>query len=267
MSDTEMIMGDAGKAMLVPRGQYSDTETYEYLDFVYSGDASYVAKKLTTGNPPAEDNEYWQLLARGGTLTENSDVSNTTVTFEEAKSRINIFSKDSLSVIMGKIKKWISDLKPVATSGKYEDLDGRLTVTNNDLANVPGTAWDAVRGAAIRKDVDKINSDLLKRLVYTDNLNDTKPFVDILKMSAYNTSLKYGKIIFGLVANSDLFPSKTYFYVLQLNGSSSGSDFKVTFAYPFGLSSDSTPPAIYISNDFHVSDIPTWRKILAEKLT
>ena len=160
MSDTETIMGDAGKAMLIPRGQYSDTETYEYLDFVYSGDASYVAKKLTTGNPPAEDNEYWQLLARGGTLTENSDVSNTTVTFEEAEQRINIFSKDSLSVIAGKIKKWFADLKTVAFSGKYSDLEGRLTVTNNDLANVPGTAWDAVRGAAIRKDVDKINSDL-----------------------------------------------------------------------------------------------------------
>ena len=159
MSDTA-TMGDAGKAMPVPRGQYSDTETYDYLDFVYSGDASYIAKKLTTGNPPAENNEYWQLFARGGTLTENSDVSNTTVTFEQAENRVNIFSNDSMKVIMGKIKKWFSDLKPVAFSGKYTDLSGRLTVTNNDLANVPGTAWDAVRGAQIRKDLDKLNSDL-----------------------------------------------------------------------------------------------------------
>lgn len=172
MSDTEIIMGDAGKAMLVPRGQYSDTETYESLDFVYSGDASYVAKKLTTGNPPAEDNEYWQLLARGGTLTENSNVSNTTVTFEAAEQRINIFSNDRLSVIAGKVKRWFADLKTVAFSGKYSDLEGRVTVTNNDLANVPGTAWDAVRGAAIRQDVDKINSDLLK-------LNLLKAYYDL----------------------------------------------------------------------------------------
>lgn len=33
-------------------------------------------------------------------------------------------------------------------------------VTNNDLATIPGTAWDAVRGAQIRKDLDKLNSDL-----------------------------------------------------------------------------------------------------------
>ncbi len=161
MSDIDVTtMGDAGKAMPVPRGRYSDTETYDYLDFVYSGDASYIAKKLTTGNPPAENNEYWQLFARGGTLTENSDVSDTTVTFEQAENRANIFSKDSLKTIMGKISKMYSDLKTVAFSGKYTDLEGRVTVTNNDLATIPGTAWDAVRGAQIRKDLDKLNSDL-----------------------------------------------------------------------------------------------------------
>lgn len=214
MSDTEMIMGDAGKAMLVPRGQYSDTETYEYLDFVYSGDASYVAKKLTTGNPPAEDNEYWQLLARGGTLTENSDVSNTTVTFEEAKNRINIFSKDSLNVIMGKIKKWLSDLKPVATSGKYEDLDGRLTVTNNDLANVPGTAWDAVRGATLRQDVDKLNSDLPKmytsKNIFLNNLDWTKSaegkyfaYTD-LKIPEHKMIISFYICNWGLIKDTDI---------------------------------------------------------------
>ena len=162
MSDTVATMGDAGKAMPVPRGQYSDTETYEYLDFVYCGDASYIAKKLTTGNPPAEDNEYWQLFARGGTLTENSDVSNTTVTFEQAENRANIFSKESLKTMAGKVSKMYSDLKSIAFSGKYTDLEGRVTITNNDLATIPGTAWDAVRGAQIRKDLDKLNSDLPK---------------------------------------------------------------------------------------------------------
>lgn len=160
MSDIT-AMGDAGKAMPVPRGRYSDTETYDYLDFVYCGDASYIAKKLTTGNPPAEDNEYWQLFARGGTLTENSDVSDTTVTFEMAENRANIFSKESLRTIAGKISKMYSDLKAVAFSGRYVELEGRVTVTNNDLATIPGTAWDAVRGAQIRKDLDKLNSDLL----------------------------------------------------------------------------------------------------------
>ncbi len=185
MSDIT-AMGDAGKAMPVPRGRYSDTETYDYLDFVYSGDASYIAKKLTTGNPPAEDNEYWQLFARGGTLTENSDISNTTVTFEQAENRANIFSKDSLKTIMGKISKMYSDLKTVAFSGKYTDLEGRVTVTNNDLATIPGTAWDAVRGAQIRKDLDKLYSDLKKSgimdsLLQTTSIKDSFTFEDLIR--------------------------------------------------------------------------------------
>ncbi len=259
MSDTAMIMGDAGKAMPVPRGQYSDTETYDYLDFVYSGDASYIAKKLTTGNPPAEDNEYWQLLARGGTLTENSDVSNTTVTFEEAENRINIFSKDSLSVIAGKIKKWFADLKTVAFSGKYSDLEGRLTVTNNDLANVPGTAWDAVRGAAIRQDVDKLNSNLATKRIYAPILNWISD--EILKSSASITNTKYGMVIFGLVTNNPLFPTLDWYYVMQISGGASGSNFKLTFAYSMTGAEDSK--TLYVSYDYHTSDTPTWRKFSA----
>lgn len=61
-------MKDAGIIGFVPRGEYSDTETYDFLQFVYYGDSTYVAKKETTGNPPAEDNEFWQLLAKGRVL-------------------------------------------------------------------------------------------------------------------------------------------------------------------------------------------------------
>lgn len=58
-------MRDAGIIGFVPRGQYSDTETYDFLQFVYYEGSTYVAKKETTGNPPAENNEFWQILARG----------------------------------------------------------------------------------------------------------------------------------------------------------------------------------------------------------
>lgn len=123
-------------------------------------------------------------------LTENGNSSATTVTFEQAAQRANVQSGDSLEVAFAKLSKYCADLKTVAFSGAYGDLTGvpqslknpnALTftgavtgsydgsaeesvaipsVTNNDLANVPGTAWDAVRGAQIRKDVDKLNSDL-----------------------------------------------------------------------------------------------------------
>lgn len=57
-------MNDAGRIGFVPRGQYSNEEAYDFLDFVTYGNASYVARKLTVGNEPQEGSEYWQLIAR-----------------------------------------------------------------------------------------------------------------------------------------------------------------------------------------------------------
>ena len=56
--------------------------------------------------------------------------------FEEAATRENIASGDKLSVVLGKIKKWYSDLKKVAFTGKFEDLvekPGVVTKTENGL--------------------------------------------------------------------------------------------------------------------------------------
>lgn len=76
-------MRDAGIIGFVPRGEYNPTETYDFLQFVYFDGSSYVAKKETTGNTPAENNEFWQILAKGrvgdylpmtgGTLEGNSN--------------------------------------------------------------------------------------------------------------------------------------------------------------------------------------------------
>lgn len=58
-------MRDAGIIGFVPRGEYSPAETYNFLQFVYYNGSTYVAKKETTGNAPVENNEFWQILAKG----------------------------------------------------------------------------------------------------------------------------------------------------------------------------------------------------------
>lgn len=45
------------------------------------------------------------------------------VEFNEAENRQQISSGDEIKSLFGKIKKWMSDLKPVAFSGKYGDLE------------------------------------------------------------------------------------------------------------------------------------------------
>lgn len=50
------------------------------------------------------------------------DVSEAMVNFTESTDRTNIETGNTLKVIFGKIKKWFSDLKPVAFTGSYDDL-------------------------------------------------------------------------------------------------------------------------------------------------
>lgn len=56
-------MNDAGRIGFVIRGDYDSTATYDFLDIVFYSGSSYVAKKLTTGNEPNRDNEFWHIFA------------------------------------------------------------------------------------------------------------------------------------------------------------------------------------------------------------
>lgn len=66
MNGNGVITGDAGRIGFLIKGDYKSTETYDFLDVVYYGNSSYVAKKETIGNIPQENDEYWQILAKGG---------------------------------------------------------------------------------------------------------------------------------------------------------------------------------------------------------
>ena len=57
-----------------------------------------------------------------------SDVVYDNPTFSEAGSRTNIASGESFATILGKIKKFFTDLKAVAFSGSYNDLDNKPTI-------------------------------------------------------------------------------------------------------------------------------------------
>ena len=54
-----------------------------------------------------------------------TDASNNTVSFTMAGTRVNLSTGEKLSVAFGKISRWLADLKTVAFTGKYSDLDGR----------------------------------------------------------------------------------------------------------------------------------------------
>ncbi len=130
-------MNNAGRIGFLIKGEYEETAVYDFLDVVFYGGASYVAKKLTTGNAPERNNEYWQVLAEGGSLTTDGDASDTTVVFEEAENRANVNSGDKLSVIAGKIRKWFSDLSAGAASTLLGDnLPGEKVLVSDAAGKV-----------------------------------------------------------------------------------------------------------------------------------
>lgn len=55
----------------------------------------------------------------------DKNVSTGTVAFTEASSRTNIATGESQSTLWGKVKKFFTDLKSVAFSGSYNDLDNK----------------------------------------------------------------------------------------------------------------------------------------------
>lgn len=60
-------------------------------------------------------------------LDKTGDASNTTVSFTQATARVNITTGEKLSALFGKIARWFSDLKAVAFSGSYNDLNDKPT--------------------------------------------------------------------------------------------------------------------------------------------
>ena len=60
-------------------------------------------------------------------LTKDGDASDTTVAFTTAvEDKPELTSGDKLSVLFGKIKKWLTSLHKVAFTGNYDDLNNRL---------------------------------------------------------------------------------------------------------------------------------------------
>lgn len=150
-------MNDAGKVAFTPKGDYSSTVTYEYLDtVVYDGNA-YAALKTTTGNQPEDDSEYWALLARGGTsvpvATEDtmgavkasddigvdSDAKMILRTdFAPQENLTELESGESRNTFFGKIAKAVSDMISHVGLKASSDKAGHLKISNSAAITTAG---------------------------------------------------------------------------------------------------------------------------------
>lgn len=85
-----------------------------------------------------------------GAVAEGGNISDTTVTFADATTRVNLVSGEKVSVGFRKIKKWFADLKSFA----FKDLANNLTTTTT------GSALDASQGKILNDKYGELNQSL-----------------------------------------------------------------------------------------------------------
>ena len=134
-------MESAGRILLMPKGDYSASETYAMLDMVNHSGASWVCKKACTGQAPSDSNtEFWQRFGTavdlsnyfkntGGTVTGDIEVKKTTTD----SARVKATSKGGVSVGIT-----ANDV----TSGMYDFSGGKwvLENCNTDTPKLNGIA-------------------------------------------------------------------------------------------------------------------------------
>lgn len=114
---------------------------------------------------------------------KESDNSLMNPEFTVAEKRENIASKEKMPKILGKIAKFFTDLKTVAFSGKYSDLDGKPAIVNNNTATEAGSALDARQAnptieGTMANQISQLNSDLKRTPKIQQTENDVIEFAN-----------------------------------------------------------------------------------------
>ena len=223
------LMNDAGKIAFTPKGDYSSTVTYEYLDtVVYNGNA-YAALKTTTGNAPEEGSEDWILLARGGTsvpvATEGTEgvvkasddigvdldakmILRTDFTPQENLTELE--SGESRNTFFGKIAKVVSELishinvKASTSATGHVKLSDSSAVTDSTGLALPATEKNASISGTMANQISELNTNLTKtNQTVAGNLTKTNQSIATKQNKLNLISKSQGDITVGAGASRD----------------------------------------------------------------
>lgn len=134
-------MASAGRVLMIPKGTYDATTTYNMLDLVYYSGATYVCKQTSLNHLPT-DTDYWQLVASGIGSASSVAYDNTT------SGLVATNVQDALDEIDGRVDKiypgnylklinlgtsYTAELKQDISSGAFEKVmvGGYLTINGH----------------------------------------------------------------------------------------------------------------------------------------
>lgn len=229
-------MNIVGKMGLVPRGIYDSTVSYDFLDFVYYDRATYVAKKLTVGNTPVENNEYWQILAKGigeGDYVTSTDYATTektgivkpdgtTITVSEDGTISGSNQTVVDSELNGTSENPVQNkVVTAAFNGKADKsmiVNGTTTTEEGFIADARqlNKAVEGSYAAGVAEKISGINANLLKKLPSQFNIrtgsfdNITTPGMYTVDMHSVGNPPENNGWSTVLVWNLDLLPQYTF---------------------------------------------------------
>lgn len=152
--------------------------------------------------------------------------------FTVADKRENIASKEKMPKILGKIAKFFTDLKTVAFSGKYSDLDGKPAIVNNNTATEAGSALDARQAnptieGTMANQILQLNNDLNTNMLDISYIPKTfKLFNDVPLTTGIHVYCVTG---YGdPVADSPYPNSDGWWNIIQFGVDGNGSFFRLT---------------------------------------
>lgn len=170
-----------------------------------------------------------------GAVAEDGDISDTTVTFADTTTRVNLASGEKVSVGFEKIKKWFADLKSFA----FKDLVNNLTTTTT------GNALDASQGKILNDRCDELNQSLSSKVNTTDSrLSDARTPKAHTHDDRYYTESEINTKLNTLVKNHIVVKNKVE--LLTVNGNSD-REYSFPFSLPSGAKIIVQLPIIYAS--------------------
>ena len=149
-------MINAGRVLIIPKGEWTNLESYEMLDLVTRGDIAYIARQASVGVDPATDTQltYWQpfgTAAKIATTTTPGLVmpDGTTITIDATgliSANIGISDINNVtitSISNGQILQYNS------TTQKWENKSLGTAASRNATSSITSGSTDLIESGAV----------------------------------------------------------------------------------------------------------------------
>lgn len=167
------VTGASNKIYLVNKTPGQTTNLYDEFIWVAS-----TSKYEKIGDTEIDLSTY---------LTKTGDAKDTTVTFATAGTRVLPLSTEKLSVIVGKVVKYLTDLKTVAFTGSYNDLSNLPPLVKSATSTITtGTLTKSVAYTGVFVNATVIDN-TTKELVLCDVIVNASTVVFTIAKSHPNT--------------------------------------------------------------------------------